>query len=822
MKRIILLLFSAIVTINAQQISISGKITDHNNTPLQLANVTIKYSVVGTSTDQNGEFNIEGGITSQDVLVISYIGFVTREIPVISLNPEQKLIIMLDRAILTSQTVLVQGSIGQEGITPMSFSKLERETIEESYINQDIPEMLSYLPSTTFYSEGGAGLGYNYLSIRGFDQRRISVSINGIPQNDPEDHNVYWVDFPDLLESTSLIHVQRGAGAGITGYPSIGGSINIITSTFSDKPKMQLDASLGSFNTRKYSASFSSGLIGNKYSVYAKISQTLSDGYRDKNWIDFRSYYIAAVRYDENVTTQLNFYGGPIADGLTYNGLAKFAIMDRELRKHNYSYWEADEKEYTYVVPRRDDEKENFSQPHFELLNDIKINDDLTFNSALFLVLGEGFFDYDGSWSVFYDDYFRLDENGFEVSTDPTNALIRAYVDNAQWGWIPRFSWNHNNGNLIVGGELRFHNSKHWGNINYAENLPEGVTKEYQYYYYEGANNIFNIFANERYDVNDKLNILLEAQLAYHKYKLHNEKYVGTEFEVDNLFFNPKFGLNYKFNPNFSGFFSLARVSREPRLKNYYDAAESSAGEVPQFELDVNGNYDFSKPLVQPESLTDFELGITYNLNDLSLNANVFYMMFNDEIVKQGQVDRFGQPITGNMEKTIHAGFEFSGAYKFMNHFDIILNGAYSNNYISEGREYLSENEYIDLKNNSISGFPDVTFNGILKFNYAGLFAQFAVKYVGRFFSDNYADNLTSYFEEYPGFTDYTDNEVDAYLVSNFYLSYEFNLEPYFNLVKVYGQVNNIFDNLYASYAIGKEFFPAAERYVFAGLKIGL
>jgi iron complex outermembrane receptor protein len=474
------------------------------------------------------------------------------------------------------------------------------------------------------------------------------------------------------------------------------------------------------------------------------------------------------------------------------------------------------------VLPRREDEKENFSQPHFELLNDIKISDDLTFNSALFLVLGEGFFDYDGSWSIFYDDYFRLDENGFDVSEDPTNALIRAYVDNKQWGWIPRFSLKHTNGNLILGGEIRFHDSKHWGNINYAENLPEGVTKDYQYYYYEGAKNIFNVFANERYDVTERLNILIEGQLAYHKYTLHNEKYVGTEFDVSNLFFNPKVGLNYKFNPDFSGFFSAAIVSREPRLKNYYDAAESSAGEVPQFEVDENGNYDFSKPLVQPETLTDFELGITYNVENLSFNTNLFYMMFNDEIVKQGQVDRFGQPITGNMDKTIHAGIEFSGAYKFARYFELILNGAYSNNYISEGKEYLSDTEYIDLKDNSISGFPDVTFNGILKFKYSGLFAQLTGKYVGRFFSDNYDDNLNSYLELYPGFTDYSDNVVDAYFVSNFHLSYEFELQPYFNLIKVYGQVNNIFDNLYASYAIGKEFFPAAERYVFAGLKLGL
>src|SRR5690606_13424038 len=143
--------------------------------------------------------------------------------------------------------------------------KVDRKDIEENYTVQDIPQFLGSLPSTTFYSENGNGIGYNYLSIRGFDQRRISVSVNGIPQNDPEDHNVYWLDFPDLLSSTELIQVQRGAGSGVTGYPAIGGSINIITSPFSDQVQLNFSASVGSFNTRKYSAAFSSGLINNKY-----------------------------------------------------------------------------------------------------------------------------------------------------------------------------------------------------------------------------------------------------------------------------------------------------------------------------------------------------------------------------------------------------------------------------------------------------------------------------------------------------------------------------------------------------------------------------
>jgi Outer membrane cobalamin receptor protein len=138
------------------------------------------------------------------------------------------------------------------------------------------------------------------------------------------------------------IQVQRGAGSGVIGYPAIGGSINIITSPFSDKPSIDLSASYGSYNTRKYSTSFSSGLINNKYSVYAKISQILSSGYRNSSWSKLNSYHLSFVRYDENLTTQFNFYGGPISDGLAYTGIAKFAIKDKTLRKANYSYWEAE------------------------------------------------------------------------------------------------------------------------------------------------------------------------------------------------------------------------------------------------------------------------------------------------------------------------------------------------------------------------------------------------------------------------------------------------------------------------------------------------
>ena len=825
MKKLIILFLFISIQIFSQELTISGVIRDfETKIPLESANVFIKNAKVGTTSDEDGKFILSGTFRNNDTLVVSFIGYKTF-IKEISQLKFDDVAIELHKIILPSQTILIEASVGQKGISPITFEKLERKDIEKDYVVQDIPNYLSQLPSTTFYSENGNGIGYNYLSIRGFDQRRISVSINGIPQNEPEDNNVYWLDFPDLLASTELIQVQRGAGAGVVGYPAVGGAINIITSPFSDKAGINFEASYGSFVTRKYSLSFSSGLIKNKYSVYAKLSQILSSGYRDLSWTKFNSYHFSVVRYDNNLTTQINVYGGPISDGLAYNGIAKFAIKNKELRKDNYSYWEADDSGYTYTLNRRPEEIENFSQPHFELLNEYQVNNKVKINSALFLVLGSGFFDYDGSWAIpdyGYDDYFRLKLNGFDSTVVPGNALIRAQVENKQFGWIPRISIDHLNGQLIVGGEFRIHRSEHWGSINYAENLPAGITKDYKYYFYKGAKDILTGFVHESYNVNDEINFLAELQLSYHKYRLFDEKYLNTDFSVSNIFLNPRLGINYKIDAKQNIFFSFARVSREPRLKNYYDAAESSGGEVPQFELNYDGTYNYDSPLVKPETMNDFEFGLSHNENNLNLNLNLFYMLFENEIVKNGKVDRFGQPITGNVDRTTHAGIELSFAVKLLDKLELFGNATYSKNEIKSGKYFISDTESIELSGNSISGFPDFLSNLGLKFNTDNLFLKLTGKYVGKFYSDNFGDNLKTYLKDYPGFVDYNDNVNDSYFVVDFYGSYQFNVFNSLSDSKIFIQVNNLFNELYSAYAIGKEFFPAAEVNFITGIKFGL
>jgi iron complex outermembrane receptor protein len=811
------LLVTAIAAI-AQTGRIKGRIMNaETGSSLAAANILLTGTTLGTSSKTDGSYELANILPGSYQIVVSYVGFARAERYVlIRADQTVSLDVALVPAVLPGQTIVVTATRGRERETPVTFSTFEAKELAARYNTQDIPQLLSELPSTTFYSENGNGIGYNYLNIRGFDQRRISVMINGIPQNDPEDHNVYWLDFPDLASNLQDIQVQRGAGSAFYGPAAIGGSVNLITSSFSANPRITLYGGMGSYNTRKYLVNVQSGLVENRYAVQARLSRIRTDGYKEKAWSDFSGYFLSAVRYDESMTTQVNFYGGPIADGLGYTGIPKSDAKDKTLRRKNYSYWEPG-----YFVERRPEEIENFNQPHYELLHEWRVSEDVTVNNTVFLVTGEGFFDYDGSWAPY--SYYRITPaNGFNISGDSDtlyipNALIRAWVGNKQYGWLPRATIRHRQGELTVGSEFRMHRSLHWGSLRWGENLPSGVTPDYRYYEYRGGKDIVSLYAHELFRLRSDITLMLNIQYAYNKYRLHDERYIGTDFTIPYHFLNPRLGLNYNITDRINLYAQVSRTSREPRLKNLYDAAEASTppswGVVePQFEPRPGGGYDFARPLVRPEVLTDVEVGGGYSTAGFRATANFFLMNFRDEIVKSGQLDRFGQPVTGNAEKTRHIGVEFTataaaGPLEFHGNLTV------SRNRLVRYVVYDGTGGAQSLDGNAIAGFPDLIANARLSYSSNTMKAAVSMQHVGEFYTDN--------FQNPDDRTPDPERTVDAYTVFNGWLSYAFSI-PGGTLAEARLQVNNLFDTRYLAHGEGRDFFPAAPRNVFVSLQITL
>ena len=792
--------------------TIRGTVLDADSRrPLEAANILLQGTTLGANAEKNGAFLLAKVMPGSYEVRVSFIGYTPQLLHVnVRSGETTSLDVLLEQTILPGQTIVVSASRARERENPVAFSTLTARDLTERYSTQDIPLLLSELPSTTFYSESGNGIGYNYLTIRGFDQRRISVMVNGIPQNDPEDHDVYWLDFPDLAANLQDIQVQRGAGSAFYGPPAIGGSVNLITSSYSKTPGVDVYSGFGSYNTRRYSVAVNSGLVGEKYQFYGRLSRILSDGYRMNSWTDFSCYFLGATRFDETMTTQLNFYGGPVADHLAYYGIARDDAYspDAQRRRQN--------------PIQRPEEIENFSQPHYELLHEWRISDKITLNNALFQVTGDGFFDYDGSWAPY--SYYRITpQNGFSVTGDPdtlfiSNALIRAWVGNKQYGWLPRASVRHDGGELTLGGEVRIHRSVHWGALNWGEELPAGISPNYHYYEYHAGKNMMSLYAHELYALRPDLTLQLDLQYAYDRYMLYDEKYLNTDFSVPYYFLNPRIGLNYNVNERINVFTQISRTSREPRLTNLYDAAEASTPSswgpiTPQFKTFANGAYDFSDPLVKPEALVDVELGGGYSSEQYHLTATLFYMSFNDEIIKQGQLDRFGIPVTGNADKTLHQGIELTALGRFINGLEVQANATWSRNRLVRYSVFDGSSR-VSLDGNNIAGFPDFLANARATYRAGGFVASLSLQHIGEFYSDNFQNSGS-------GKTDIA-RTIAAYTVAQASLSYRFPLAPAAQFVEIAVQGNNLFNKIYAANAEGDEFYPAAERNFFASLKFGL
>ncbi|MCX7930760.1 MAG: TonB-dependent receptor [Chlorobi bacterium] len=754
-----------------------------------------------------------------------------------------------------------------EGRSPVTWSEVQHAEIRQRHTVFDLPALLSELPSIMFSSESGNGIGYTSLNIRGFDQRRIAVLINGIPQNDPEDHNVYWIDVPDIASSLDGIQVQRGAGLAVYGSPAIGGSVNLVTvnparerfirgsvmfgvQEFSGGGRSVAppDQTAPANDVERYSVEFSSGLVGGQYGVYARLSRIRSRGYRDYTWTDLPSYFVSVVQFGERSSHQINIFGAPLADGLMYTGLPKSYVADPVLRRTNYSDWSYTRTGETlsYAVLRRPQEIENFSQPHYELLSDVQLSDRVALKSSLFYYSGDGFFDFDGSWADAAMLRLRAPYAPWDSAADPRNTIIRAFVGNRHGGWIPRLQWQHEGGELLVGAEMRWHRSEHWGKIRYAENLPANFDPDYKFYSYEGVRDVYSIFAREQYAVSGSVLFHAEAQLVRTRYGLRNEKagnvftsYITTSgdtvssggmiFDLWYTFFNPRLGLQWTLDDEHSAYATIAYTSREPRRNSLYRASESYVGYTPAFAVDTTGGtirYDFSRPLVRPERLLDVELGWNWRSADATASVTLYWMEFFDELVRNGQRDIWGAPVEGNAPRARHLGIEVAAGWTVARWNDLALrvggNATISRNRFVEYMFQTGAGDALDLADNPVAGFPELLANVAIDLEWRAFRLRWSGRYVGEHYTDNFGAKLSEYLRDVPTLVRYRDNRVDPYFVANMSATYTLADIAGVRALRFRLQVNNVFNRLFAWSGNGAEFFPAAERLWLVGIETEL
>ena len=145
-------------------------------------------------------------------------------------------------------SVIVSASRAGEN-TPVTFTNLNKEELRKVNPMNSLVQALSLQPSVVTSLEGGTGLGYSKMTVRGVKGSQINVTLNGITLNDAESQEVFWVNIPALTSLINSVQLQRGLGTSSNGPGAFGASINMSTASVGTSPFGYVNVAAGSYNT---------------------------------------------------------------------------------------------------------------------------------------------------------------------------------------------------------------------------------------------------------------------------------------------------------------------------------------------------------------------------------------------------------------------------------------------------------------------------------------------------------------------------------------------------------------------------------------------
>lgn len=663
--------------------------------------------------------------------------------------------------------------------TPMTTSTISRDEISDRKGEISVPYVLELQPSVVVESEQGK-TGNTSIRIRGVDATRINVNINGITLNDPESQAVYWVNIPNLGGMAQNLQVQRGVGTSVGGSAALGGTISLQTLTPAANPYAVADVAYGSFNTRQYGITAGSGRTKHGFAFDVAYNGYGTDGYVRNGFSDQHSLFLTGGWSNDKTLLKAIVIVGHQKTGITWNGIDA-ETLDKDPRYNDAGKYNDELGNVRYYG----NEADNYDQQHFQLYWVQRLVKGWSLNAAFDYTHGKG-----------YDEYYKYNKKPVKfglTGTSKDDYITQKISDGNNFTGSVSAKYKNEIVDLSFGGAGTYFKGNHYGDVIWSKDstlyntlayygLPNGDGDVYEWYSNNGVKIDGSVFAKASFNLLDNhMNIYADLQARFVDYTFSGTDDDYYELDSSSLyyrhlypFFNPRFGINYAFNDMHRIYFVAGISNREPNrsdIKEHIKIGEE----------------------VKAEHMLDIELGYGLKGKNYMFNANVYAMLYKDQLTPNGLLSSSGYTLMMNVDKSYRIGLELEGGYKPCKWFDFGANLTLSQNKVVD-YEYESSdtayNLYYHKGTTDLAMSPSVIGAIMLNFNpWKTLKLQLVGKYVG----DMYVDN-----------TSREEMKQEGYFVSNAKVSYTWPIKGNCSIEAQF-LVNNMLNNHYRLAAWGSE-----------------
>ncbi|MDA0728806.1 MAG: TonB-dependent receptor [Bacteroidetes bacterium] len=627
---------------------------------------------------------------------------------------------------------------------PFAVTNLEVEDIQKQDAAQDVPFLLRLTPSAVVSSDAGHGIGYTALRIRGVDQSRINVTINGVPLNDAESQGVFWVDLPDLGSSMTGLQIQRGVGTSTNGPAAFGATVSVNTLGTIAKPGIRAVLGGGSFGTQRRTLAWNTGMLHDGWSLEGRASRITSDGWVDRASSDLSSLYGRVAKRWQNGRLSFTTTLGHERTYQAWYGVPHI-VADPESTEDDILAWVQGSGEYSYgadtvrvndLLERRaqhnyyryENEVDDYRQDHYQIHLDQMLGD-WNFGGVLYATFGAGYY-----------EQFRQDDDLLNYGLDPlvmgadtlfvTDLVRRRWLDNTLVGTSWTLSRSSRPFSQVYGVSRSFYAGDHFGELIWMD-FAAGAEPGDEYYRSLGEKTDLSAFGKWSGEVSG-LRWHVEAHIRQVLYQTsgRDNDYSLIDIRDELTFFNPKAGLTWTPSEMLQGFVSAAVAHREPSRSDYLDSPQDS-------------------PL-RPERLLDLEAGAKTGGDRWAAGVTLYNMQYTDQLVATGQLNDVGNVVRVNVADSHRRGAEFEAGVQLTPALRLDANASFSQNRIAQFEEtvydydsdFVFENIIVH-ENTDIALSPNVVAMGMLTVEapkesaLAGLSVSLIGKHVGQQFLDN-------------------------------------------------------------------------------------